>query len=136
MIYLSACPNYKLELSYRLDILDDISVLKLALCSVLLDELGDTVRDMEFVRVRVLGLVSSESFDGSVSVLIECLYCQLAPKSRNKPAHGRIKLVLCGSCRSLLLSNRRGSSCFRGFLSILLPLLLSLLQFTTCQFRF
>ena len=65
-------------LAYRLDILDDISILELALCSVLLDKLGDTVRDVEFVRVRVLGLVSSESFDGSVSVLVECLHYQLA----------------------------------------------------------
>ena len=80
MIYLSACPNSKSELSYRLNVLDNISILEFALCSVLLDELGDTMRDMEFVRVRVLGLVSSESFDGSVSVLVECLYCQLAPR--------------------------------------------------------
>jgi len=86
VIYLSACPNSKSELSYRLDVLDNISVLELALCSVLFDELGDTVRDVEFVRVRVLGLVSSESFDGSVSVLIECLYYQLASKRHEEPS--------------------------------------------------
>ena len=73
-------------LAYGLDILDDVSVVELALCSVLLDELGDTVRDMEFVRVRVLGLVSSESFDGSVSVLVECLYNQLAFKRHEEPS--------------------------------------------------
>jgi hypothetical protein len=70
--------------AYRLDILDDISILELALCSVLLGELGDTVRDMEFVRVRVLGLVSSESLNGSVSVLVECLDYQLALKRKRK----------------------------------------------------
>jgi hypothetical protein len=69
-------------LTHRLDILDDISVVELALCSILLDKLGNTVRDMEFVRVRVLGLVSSESFDGSVSVLVECLNYQLGLERR------------------------------------------------------
>lgn len=39
-------------------VLDDISICELALRTVLLDEVGDTVRDMEFVRVwvRVLGV--------------------------------------------------------------------------------
>jgi hypothetical protein len=65
--------NIEPGIAYRLDILDDISILELALCSVFLDELGNTMRDMEFMGVRVLGLVSSESLDGSVSVLVECL---------------------------------------------------------------
>jgi hypothetical protein len=70
--------------AYRLDILDDISILELALCSVLLDELGDTMRDMEFVGVWILGLVSSQSLDGSVSVLVECLDYQLGLKTTER----------------------------------------------------
>jgi len=98
VIYLSAQVTLNDVSAYRLDILDDISVVELALCSVLLDELGDTMRDMEFMRVRVLGLVSSESFDSSVSVLVECLHYQLISVERRKVADGGIKLVLCGSC--------------------------------------
>jgi hypothetical protein len=70
--------------AYRLDILDDISILELALRSVLLDELGDTMRDMEFMRVWILGLVSSESLDGSVSILVECLDHQLGFKRKRE----------------------------------------------------
>jgi len=84
VIFLSAWATTKGQLAYRLDILDDISILELALCSVLLDELGNTVRDMEFMRVRVLGLVSSESFDGPVSVLVECLDYQLTSAERRR----------------------------------------------------
>ena len=76
MIYLSACPNSKSELSYRLNVLDNISILELALWSVFLNELGETVRDMEFMRVRI-GLGTSETFNSSISVLVECLSRQL-----------------------------------------------------------
>jgi hypothetical protein len=76
--------DFRVELAHRLDILDDISILQLALCSVLLDELGDTMRDMEFVRVWILGLVSSQSLDGSVSVLVECLDYQLGLKTTER----------------------------------------------------
>jgi hypothetical protein len=76
--------DFRVELAHRLDILDDISILQLALCSVLLDELGDTMRDMEFVRVWILGLVSSQSLDGSVSVLVECLDYQLGLKTMER----------------------------------------------------
>jgi hypothetical protein len=76
--------DFRVELAHRLDILDDISILELALCSVLLDELGDTMRDMEFMRIRVLGLVSSQSLDGSVSVLVECLDYQLGLKTTER----------------------------------------------------
>jgi hypothetical protein len=82
VIFLSAWAIRNAELAYRFDILDDISILELALCSVLLDELGDTMRDMEFMRVRILGLVSSQSLDSSVSVLVECLDYQLASAER------------------------------------------------------
>ena len=98
MIYSSAQVRFDDVSAYRLDILDDISIVELALCSVLLDKLGDTMRDMELVGVWVLGLVSSESLDGSVSVLVECLDYQLASKRDEAVADGRIKLVLCGSC--------------------------------------
>lgn len=55
------------------DILDSISRSDLSLLAILLDKLGDTMRDVEFVwvRVRVLGL--SERFDRLVPVFVECL---------------------------------------------------------------
>lgn len=55
------------------DILDSIPRSDLSLLSKLLDKLGDTVRDVEFVWVwvRVLGL--SERFDRLVPVFVECL---------------------------------------------------------------
>lgn len=68
---------FNLRPAYRFNILDDISVLELALWSILLNELGNTMRNMEFMRIRILGLVSSESFDSFVSVLVECLDHQL-----------------------------------------------------------
>jgi hypothetical protein len=59
-------------------VLDDVAICELALDAELLDELGDTVGDMELVGVgiRVLGI--SQSLDGLESVLVKGLlvnYC-------------------------------------------------------------
>lgn len=63
--------------AYRLNILDSITVLQHTLCSVLFDKLGETVRNMEFMRVGVGVLGLSQSLDGLESVLVERLGYEL-----------------------------------------------------------
>lgn len=64
--------------AYRLDILDRITVLQHTFRSVLFDEFGETVRNMEFMGVGVGVLGLSQSLDGLESVLVKRLGYELA----------------------------------------------------------